>query len=91
MTVQVEWEEVKREMVEEKGLEEGVADVIGDYVKLSGGFDLVEQLRSDQRLMAVQSAAAGLEDMRLLLQYCDLFGVLNNVCLYVHLCMRMYV
>lgn len=30
------WEEVKREMVKEKGLDEGVADRIGEYVGLKG-------------------------------------------------------
>lgn len=78
--MQVEWEEVKTEMVEEKGLQSEVADAIGEYVKLSGGFELLDKLVSDPRLMAVKTAAAGLEDMKLLLRYCDLFGVLDKVC-----------
>ena len=77
---QAEWEEVRKEIVEEKGLEETVADTIGEYVKLNGRFELLERLTSDQRLLAVASAVAGLEDMKLLLQYCDLFGVLDKVC-----------
>ena len=77
--VQVDWEEVKKEMVEEKGLQEEVANVIGEYVKLHGGFELVEKLASDARLVAVENAVAGLQDMRLLLQYCDNFGVLDKV------------
>jgi hypothetical protein len=32
------WEEVKKEMTEEKGLEAAVADKIGEYVKLKGTF-----------------------------------------------------
>lgn len=67
-------------MVEEKGLEVKVADCIGEYVKLNGSFELVEKLTSDPRLMAVKAAVSGLEDMKLLLQYCDLFGVLDKVC-----------
>ena len=70
---------MKKEMVEEKGLQEEVADVIGEYVKLNGGFDLLEKLTSDARLVAVESAVAGLQDMRLLLQYCEHFGVLDKV------------
>ena len=77
--VQVDWEEVKKEMVEEKGLQEEVADVIGEYVKFRGSFELVDKLSSDARLAAVESAVAGLQDMRLLLQYCDNFGVLDKV------------
>lgn len=67
-------------MVEEKGLEEKVANDIGDYVKLNGSFELVEKLTSDPRLMDVKTAVAGLADMKLLLQYCKLFGVLDRVC-----------
>ena len=66
-------------MVEEKGLPEKVADLIGEYVKLSGHFELLDKLASDARLMAVKSAVDGVGDMRLLLQYCDLFGVLDKV------------
>lgn len=67
-------------MVEEKGLEEKVADNIGEYVKLNGSFELVENLTSDPKLMDVKTAVAGVEDMKLLLQYCKLFGVLDKVC-----------
>ena len=73
-------------MVEEKGLSEDVADAIGQYVKLCGRFDLVEKLTSDPKLMAVKDATLGLEDMKLLLQYCDNFGVLEKVCVCVCVC-----
>ena len=66
-------------MVEEKGLQEDVADRIGDYVKLHGGKDLLEQLFADQKLVAVKDAQIGLEGMKLLLHYCELYGVLNKV------------
>lgn len=71
--------DVRKEMVEEKGLVEDVADRIGDYVKLRGGFDLLDQLSSDQTLVAVEDARVGLEEMRVLLNYCQLFGVLDKV------------
>lgn len=34
--LQTPWEDVRQEMVKEKGLDEGVADKIEEYVKLSG-------------------------------------------------------
>lgn len=37
-------------MVDEKGLDGDVADVIGEYVKLSGQVDLIEKLKNDERL-----------------------------------------
>lgn len=76
---QVDWEEVKKEMVEEKGLTEEVADRIGEYVQLRGGRELVEKLGADPRLSAVKDAQLGLADMQLLLHYSELFGVLDNV------------
>ena len=65
--------------MEEKGLSGEAADKIEGYVKLHGGKELLEQLLADQSLMAVKDAAVGLEEMKLLLQYCELFGVLEHV------------
>lgn len=75
----MEWAEVRKEMVEEKGLAEDVADKIGNYVKLHGGIDLLDQLSSDPTLIAVKDAKVGLDEMKLLLSYCELFGVLDRV------------
>ena len=66
-------------MVEEKGLQAEVADRIGEYVKLHGGKDLLEQLLADKQLTAVKEAQAGLDGMRLLLHYCELYGILDKV------------
>ena len=66
-------------MVEEKGLAPETADRIEGYVKLAGGRELLEKLQGDQTLVAVKDAAIGLEEMKLLLHYCELFGVLSNV------------
>ncbi|XP_035919439.1 histidine--tRNA ligase, cytoplasmic isoform X1 [Anopheles stephensi] len=73
------WAEVKREMVEEKGLTEDTVDRIGEYVTLHGGPELVDRLAADEKLKQIPSAMEGLEDMRLLLQYCDIFQVANRV------------
>ena len=66
-------------MVDEKGLAPEVADRIESYVKLSGGKKLLDMLLADQTLTAVKDAATGLDEMKLLLDYCELFGVLDNV------------
>ncbi|XP_059614784.1 histidine--tRNA ligase isoform X1 [Phlebotomus argentipes] len=73
------WEEVKREMMEEKGLDEQTADQIGEYVQLSGGLDLVEKLQKDAKLMATKSAVTGLEQMKKLLKYCEVLGLCNEI------------
>lgn len=66
-------------MVGEKGLEPSVADKIGEYVKLKGGMELVELLTADEALSNNKSAKAGLDDMKLLLQYVDLFAIADKV------------
>ncbi|KAJ8679317.1 hypothetical protein QAD02_015104 [Eretmocerus hayati] len=73
------WEEVKKEMVEEKGLDELVADRIYTYVSRNGGKDLVEELKKDVDLAKQTSAVQGLEAMELLLKYCELYKVLDSV------------
>ncbi|KAK5108847.1 hypothetical protein LTR62_007737 [Meristemomyces frigidus] len=73
------WADVRKEMVEEKGLAEDVADRIGEYVVLKGGVDLLERLQKDERLSTNESAKAGLADMDLLFKYLKIDGVLDKV------------
>ncbi|KAF6230039.1 hypothetical protein HO133_004377 [Letharia lupina] len=73
------WEEVKKEMVEEKGLSEEVADKIWEFVQRRGGKDVMEELRKDERVLGNQNLVKGLEDMELLFEYLEAFGVLDKV------------
>ena len=66
-------------MVEEKGLNSSAADKIGEYVKLKGGLALVDQLTKDEQLYSNKSAKAGIDDIKLLLEYIDLFGISDKV------------
>merc|ERR1719309_33814 len=72
------WEEVKKEMVEEKGLDSSAADRIGEFVQMSGGIDLIGRLLTSP-LADSPSAREGLEDMRLLLRYSQLYGCTDTV------------
>lgn len=62
-------------MIEEKGLDETTADKIGEYVRLSGGIELVDELLKNEHLSKVPSATKGLEAMKLLLNYCNILGL----------------
>uniref|UniRef100_A0A2M4BJZ4 histidine--tRNA ligase n=1 Tax=Anopheles marajoara TaxID=58244 RepID=A0A2M4BJZ4_9DIPT len=73
------WDEVRQEMIHEKGLSEATVDRIGEYVTLSGGIELVDRLSEDQHLKTIPSAMEGLADMRLLLQYCEIFEVGDRI------------
>jgi len=72
------WEEVRKEMVDEKGLEAEAADRIGEWVQMSGGEELVEKLLGS-KLAESAKAKAGLDDMALLLRYCNLYGCSDSV------------
>uniref|UniRef100_A0A6M2CRR1 histidine--tRNA ligase n=1 Tax=Rhipicephalus microplus TaxID=6941 RepID=A0A6M2CRR1_RHIMP len=72
------WEDVRKEMVSEKGLAEEVADNINKFVVKKGGPELVTALLSDG-LATNAAAKRGLEEMKLFLEYCDLYGITNKV------------
>lgn len=73
------WEEVRKEMMEEKGLDAVSADKIGNFVRLNGSVELAEKLLQDPQLKAVKSAVEGLEAIKLLLHYCKIFKVDGEV------------
>jgi len=73
------WEKVRQEMTEEKGLDESAADLIGNYVKLTGYKELVEQLKSDPVLSQNKNVQVALEEMETCLKYCDLYGIQDKV------------
>lgn len=73
------WADVRKEMVDEKGLDGAVADCIETYVMHKGGRELLEKLLQDENLTANASAKAGLDDMALMMDYLDAFGVLDKI------------
>ncbi|WWC87905.1 uncharacterized protein L201_002805 [Kwoniella dendrophila CBS 6074] len=74
------WADVKKEMTVEKGLDEKVADKIGQYVGLKGpGYDVLEKLKSDQELMAIPLAKQGITDMEILFRYLNVYKVLDKM------------
>ncbi|KOS13769.1 histidyl-trna synthetase [Malassezia pachydermatis] len=73
------WEEVKHEMVVEKGLDEASADKIGSYVQLRGGRELLDKLRADTALTQNARAVEGMDDMALLFEYLEMYGILDRI------------
>ena len=60
-------------MVEEKNLSGETADRIGDYVRMSGKGELVDKLIQTD-LGKNKAAKAGLDGVKVFLEYCDLLG-----------------
>ncbi|KAF7549390.1 hypothetical protein G7Z17_g6411 [Cylindrodendrum hubeiense] len=73
------WADVRKEMTVEKGLDEEVADRIGEWVVLKGKQDLLEKLRNDEKLSANESMKKGMDDLALLFEYLEAFNALDHV------------
>lgn len=74
------WEEIRREMVADKGLSEDVAVRIGQYVMLTGPIeDMIKTITEDPALYANEDVKAGLEDMILLRSYLEAMKAADNI------------
>ncbi|KTW30755.1 histidine-tRNA ligase [Pneumocystis carinii B80] len=73
------WSDVKQEMVKEKGLNESLADKIGNYIIKKGGRDLLEELRSDKLLSKHEISLEGINDMEILYNYLECLDIHSKV------------
>ncbi|KAI9302154.1 histidyl-tRNA synthetase [Cunninghamella echinulata] len=74
------WDEVKQELIHIRGLDEVTAEKIGHYVQYKGdAVNLMETLCKDQHLINHPLASEGLKDMKLLLEYLDIFNIQNKM------------
>jgi histidyl-tRNA synthetase len=75
------WDQVKDEMVKEKGLDSQIADRIGHYVQLKKNTtaELIDSLEADKAIMSNTRAAKGIADIKLLLEYLSIFRVDDRV------------
>ncbi|VDL97835.1 unnamed protein product [Schistocephalus solidus] len=73
------WEEVRKELVEEKGLPEAVVKLIGEYTQISGGMDVLDRLAGDERLADNKTIQNTLPELRTLLDYCQALGIMDRL------------
>ena len=75
------WEDVRKEMVEEKGLDPSAADKIKKYVKVKsrGGKETLAMLQADDAMMNNKRAREGIDEMETLLNFCRLYQCDQNV------------
>ncbi|KAK1834835.1 putative mitochondrial histidyl-tRNA synthetase precursor [Podospora conica] len=73
------WEDVRKEMVHDKGLDPVIADKIGKYVVLKGQRDLLEKLQADEELTQNESMKQGLADLDELFTILEYFDALHSV------------
>lgn len=73
------WADVRRELIAEKGLEEAIADKIGQYTQFKGNLDAIENLKSQAELYSNKLAKEGIDDLELLFKYCEIFRITDKV------------
>ncbi|XP_052674779.1 histidine--tRNA ligase, cytoplasmic-like isoform X1 [Crassostrea angulata] len=73
------WDDVRAEMIQEKGIDPIAVDKIGKYVELKGRTELIDKLLEDEAMKAQKSAVEGLEDLRVLFKYLELYGITDKV------------
>lgn len=74
------WESVRREMVDDKGLPEPVADAIQKFVcKVGSPRALHEELMKENLFGDNAEAAKAMADLKLLFEYLDAMGVLDYI------------
>lgn len=73
------WEEVRKEMIQEKGLSAEAADKIATFVTQNGSIDLVRQLLKEGDLMTNASSKKGLEDVLQFLELCAVMGISSSL------------
>ena len=75
------WEDVRKEMINDKGLAPEAADMIHKYVvvKSRGGKETLAMLQADEAMMNNKRAREGIDEMAALLQFCRNFKCDNNV------------
>jgi len=74
------WSEVRKELIEEKGLTAEIADKIGKFVEFKGApIELLNKMRNEGIFGNSVMGKAGLEDMELLFKYLAAFDCLKNI------------
>ncbi|KAH8987365.1 histidine-tRNA ligase [Lactarius hatsudake] len=74
------WSDVRKEMIEEKGLDAASADKIGEYVKhKEGGRPLLDQLLADATLTANAKAKQGLDEIGTLFTFLDAYKITDKI------------
>ena len=72
------WEAVRRELIEDKGIDAAAADTVGRLVQLRGvPRELLARLRAERTFGSHAGAAAALDELELLFKYLEGMGALT--------------
>lgn len=74
------WEDVKRELIEDKGLSLEVVDKLGEFVTYKGNpLEMLEKIKSAKIFDASESGRQGIVEMGLLFEYLEALDCLKNI------------
>jgi histidyl-tRNA synthetase len=73
------WGEVRKEMIEEKGLSEEVADRIGEYVQRKGSIREIAAFLQSDHVVQDENVKAGLEDIGLISSYTEAYDIADKI------------
>uniref|UniRef100_A0A5K3FMQ9 histidine--tRNA ligase n=1 Tax=Mesocestoides corti TaxID=53468 RepID=A0A5K3FMQ9_MESCO len=73
------WEDVKLELLQEKGLSPATVELIGEYTQITGGAEVLDKLAADPRLANVVAIQETLKEMQTLLSYCQALGIMDRL------------
>ncbi|VDD83511.1 unnamed protein product [Mesocestoides corti] len=76
---QAPWEDVKLELLQEKGLSPATVELIGEYTQITGGAEVLDKLAADPRLANVVAIQETLKEMQTLLSYCQALGIMDRL------------
>jgi histidyl-tRNA synthetase len=76
----IPWNEVRKEMIEQKGLAPEVADKIWSYVQLNGpANELLTRIINDKLLDENPLASTGVQELKILFEYLDCYSCLDKI------------
>ncbi|EAR84252.1 histidine-tRNA ligase (macronuclear) [Tetrahymena thermophila SB210] len=74
------WSEVRRELIEDKGLDVVIVDKLGHFVSYKGKpFELLQKIKDDKLFDASEAGRQGVQEMTLLFDYLEAMNCLSNV------------
>jgi len=77
------WDDVRAEMIDEKGVSPEIADAIGTHIQLSGKpTDVIATLKAKEDFMSNSNARSGLESVELMFKYCELMGIDSSLLIF---------
>ena len=71
------WETVKKELIEVKGLDNAMAEKLGEFVKLKGEpMQLLEKLKTEKIFESSEKGKQAIQELEVLFKYLQAFGCL---------------